>query len=643
MPKISAVIIAFNEEENIGRCIRSVGKVADEIVVVDSFSTDKTREISEKLGARVIQNPFIGFRDQKNFAVRQAENDFVLSIDADEALSVELEDSILQIKENPKYDGYKFNRLNFCCGQWIYHTDWSPDRKIRLYDRRKGQWRGDNIHEIVKMEGTATSSVLKGDLLHWSYYTFEQLVKKINTYSTLSANEYFSRGVKASILTIVFSPVWRFFHSFFIKRGFLDGYYGFIVSIQAAKLNQLKYIKLRHLYRVNSKDITRLNRTHPFLTTGGIRIGFDAKRAFYNRSGLGNYSRNLINSIALSEKDSSSFLFTPKTKGRFILSSDTEKNANIISPQKFYHKVVGSLWRSRLMIGEIKNLKIDIYHGLSHELPFGISKTDAKTVVTIHDLIFLRFPEFYGPINVFIYRKKVEYACKIADKIVAISSQTRDDLIHYLNVNPAKIEVIPQSCNPVFQKKITEEEFKNIKIKHNLPDKYLLYVGTIEERKNLLNILKALKEKNIEIPFVAIGRKADYYNKTIKPFLTENGMDTIMFPEEVNNEELPAIYQNALCFIYPSFFEGFGIPILEAITSGTPVITSKGSCFEETGGPGSIYIDPDNPGEIGDAILQITQNQILRSKMVETGFEHAKLFSAELIAGSYMNLYKSII
>jgi glycosyltransferase involved in cell wall biosynthesis len=643
MPNLSVVIITLNEEKYIEQCIRSVAEVADEIVVVDSYSTDKTEEVSRKLGARFIQHSFNGYRDQKNFALRQATYDYILSLDADEALSVELKESIIRVKQNWQNDAYKFNRLNYCCGQWIYHTDWYPDRKIRLFDRRKGEWAGGNVHETVKMIDNSKSGYLKGDLLHWSYNSFEQLIEAINKYSTLSANEYFREGVKPTMVKLVFSPIWLFFHSYFIKRGFLDGYNGFFISVSSAKLSQIKYIKLRQLYLISTSKNAKLTHQHPSLATTGIRIGFDAKRAFYNRSGLGNYSRNLIDTMVNIETDNSFFLFTPETKNRIILASKVEKAINIISPRRFYHRAIVSLWRSKFILGDIKNLKIDIYHGLSHELPFGIQETGVKTVVTVHDLIFLRFPDFYNPINVFIYRKKLEYACKVADKIVAISSQTREDLIHFLNVNPKKIEVIPQSCNPGFQKTITNEEFQNIKVKHGLPDNYLLNVGTIEERKNLLNILKALNENGIEIPLVVIGRKTGYFHKTIKPFLLENKMNSIIFPEEVNDDELPALYQNALCFIYPSFFEGFGIPVLEAITSGTPVITSKGSCFEETGGPGSIYVDPHKPGEISDAILQISGNQKFRSALVKTGFEHAKLFSPEHIAKRYLDLYKTLI
>jgi glycosyltransferase involved in cell wall biosynthesis len=642
MLNISVVIITFNEEKNIEQCIRSVAKVADEILVIDSYSTDKTEEISKNLGAIFIQHSFTSYCDQKNFALSKATYDYILALDADEALSKGLEESILRIKNHWQYNAYKFNRLNYYCGQWIYHTDWYPDRKIRLFDRRKGEWRG-SIHETIKMNDSTKVGYLKGDLLHWRYNSYEEHLEEINRFSTLSANEYFDKGIKAGRFKILTHPLWRFFHSFIIKRGFLIGYNGFTISILSAVLCMTKYIKLRNLYRINSSGNSELVSRHPLLSTSGIRIGFDSKRAFYNRSGLGNYSRNLIGGLIKNEPGNSFFLFTPKTKRRIILGSEIEKTINIITPRRLIQRAIGSLWRSKFMVRDLNKYKIDIYHGLSHELPIGIKKTGVKTVVTIHDLIFLRFPEFYGLLNVFIYRKKVEYACKVADKIVAISSQTRDDLIQFLNVDPRKIEVIHQSCNPIFQKKISDEEYQEIKTKHGLPDNYLLYVGTIEERKNLLNVLKGLKTKKIEIPLVAIGRKTDYYHKTVKPFLEENKMDIILFPEEIDNDELPAIYQNAFCFIYPSFFEGFGIPILEAITSGTPVITSKGSCFEETGGPGSIYIDPHNPDEIGDAVLQICGNQKFRSSLVKAGMEHARLFSSDQVVRKYINLYKTLL
>ena len=173
MTKISAVIISFNEEKYIEQCIRSVAEVADEIVVVDSYSDDRTKEICLSHEVRFVEHPFKGFRDQKNFALTQASFDYVLSLDADEALSPGLEKSILAVKQDFRYDGYKFNRLSSVCGRWIYHTNLFPERKIRLFNRKKALWGGYNIHETVILDNPKSVKYLKGNLLHWLYDSYE--------------------------------------------------------------------------------------------------------------------------------------------------------------------------------------------------------------------------------------------------------------------------------------------------------------------------------------------------------------------------------------------------------------------------------------------------------------------------------------
>lgn len=248
MIRISAVIITLNEEKKIEQCIRSLQRVADEIVIVDSYSTDQTENICKKLGVRFIQNTFAGYRDQKNFATKQANFDIILSLDADEALSVELEQSILKVKDNWTFDAYKFNRLNNYCGQWIYHSNWYPDSKIRLFDRRKGEWGGLNIHETVKMHPGVTVGTLNGDLLHWSLSSYEEHIDKANRFSTISAQEYFKLGRKSSIFKIFFNSGWRFFKAYIIKLGFLDGYNGFVISSFSAYTSFLKYLKLHQLH-----------------------------------------------------------------------------------------------------------------------------------------------------------------------------------------------------------------------------------------------------------------------------------------------------------------------------------------------------------------------------------------------------------
>jgi len=248
--KISAVIITFNEEQNIGRCLDSLDKLADEIVVVDSYSTDKTQEICINKGARFIQNPFNGHIEQKNYAVSQAYYDYILSLDADEVLSEELRKSISHAKNNWNYDGYSFNRLTSYCGEWIRYCGWYPDKKLRLWDRRKGSWGGVNPHDHVVMKSNSSTSHLSGDLLHYSYYTIRQHVSQINRFSDIAAQAAYDKGRKSHfVLDILLNPLLTFFKKYFLKLAILDGCYGFVISINSAFGKFLKYIKLRELNR----------------------------------------------------------------------------------------------------------------------------------------------------------------------------------------------------------------------------------------------------------------------------------------------------------------------------------------------------------------------------------------------------------
>lgn len=643
MPKISAIIITFNEAEYISNCLRSISEVADEIIVVDSFSTDGTKEICLSHGARFIENEFKGYRDQKNFAVSQASYDYVLSLDADEELSPRLERSILSIKNDLTFDGYKFDRLNNFCGKWIHFTSLSPECKVRLFNRKKGRWGGLNIHEYIEMDNPKNVKRLKGSLIHWLYRSFEEGVDKMNRYTSLLACEYYSLGITASPKRLFLNPTWRFFHSYFLKAGFLDGYYGYVVSKYLAFTCFLKYVKLRKLYadaRTAKSNCFTSVPDGSEIKCQPVTIGFDAKRAFYNHSGLGNYSRNLLHALSSNNPDNTYFLFTPRTRDRYKV--EDEHKFNIIKPSSLF-MILSSLWRLTFMKNDIKKQKLEIFHGLSQELPYGINKTGIKSVVTVHDLIFMRFPEFYNWIDCKIYHLKLRHACNVADHIVAISEQTKTDIIRFHHIAPSKISVIHQGCNPLFWKTCTSEFFHQIKAKYQLPEKYLLYIGTIEERKNLMGIIRALHVKNIKFPLVAIGRKTEAYFNHIQDYIRKNNLDNIYFPDRVLTDELPAIYQNAECFIYPSLFEGFGIPLLEALVSKVPVITSRKGCFAEAAGPGSIYVDPYDPEMIGEAILHIISNKEVREKMIVVGYDYANNFREDVIAEAYMKMYCTLL
>jgi len=250
MFRISGVIITYNEEKNIGRCLASLQGVVDEIIVLDSYSKDRTEEISLSYGAVFKQHTFDGHIQQKNRAAGMANGDYILSLDADEALSDTLKASVLAIKRSESlYDAYSFNRLTNYCGKWIKHSSWYPDKKLRLWKKNIGSWGGRNPHDIFQVSRETKVKHLKGDLLHYSYYTIEEHVQQMDKFSTISANAYLEKGKKANLLLLIVNPSWRFIRDYFFKLGILDGFYGLIVCKNAAHEVFLKYAKLIHLKR----------------------------------------------------------------------------------------------------------------------------------------------------------------------------------------------------------------------------------------------------------------------------------------------------------------------------------------------------------------------------------------------------------
>ncbi len=246
---LSVVIITFNEERNISRCIKSVKEIADDIVIVDSFSTDKTKDICLQLNVRFIENKFSGHIEQKNFAITQAKYPYILSLDADEALDETLKSEIAFAKNNWQYDGYKMNRLTNYCGKWIRHCGWYPDTKLRLWDSRKGKWKGINPHDKYELNENSNIKHLKGNILHYSYYTIEEHYKQLDYFSNISANAMFEIGKKSNLFLLLIKPIAKFIKAYFIKMGFLDGKYGFIISKLMSYETYLKYKRLLELQR----------------------------------------------------------------------------------------------------------------------------------------------------------------------------------------------------------------------------------------------------------------------------------------------------------------------------------------------------------------------------------------------------------
>lgn len=246
MPKLSVVIITLNEEKNIGRCLESVKTIADEILVVDSFSTDGTEKIVSKYNARFVQHAFVDYMDQHQFADQTASFDHILTLDADEELSDELIRSIQVVKKYWKCDAYFLNRMTNYCGKWIRHSGWYPDKKLRLYDRKKGKWIGRKVHERFTLIEGASTGHLKGDLKHYSFYTIEEHILQANKFSTLSAEALIENEKKIPRYYLIMKPAMKFFRNYFLKLGFMDGIYGFIICRITATETFYKYVKAYH-------------------------------------------------------------------------------------------------------------------------------------------------------------------------------------------------------------------------------------------------------------------------------------------------------------------------------------------------------------------------------------------------------------
>ena len=373
-----------------------------------------------------------------------------------------------------------------------------------------------------------------------------------------------------------------------------------------------------------------------------MRLGYDSKRFFYNLTGLGNYSRDTVRVLTNYYSKNKYFLYTPREKNNNRLKFlEERKNIFIRTPFSYIGNLLTKYWRTTNIVKDLVQDEIEIYHGLSNELPIGIEKTNIKSIVTIHDLIFIRYPKLFSIIDRKIYYRKFKSACNRATKIIAISQQTKEDIIKYFNIEQEKIHVVYQGCNNVFQKEMNSKIKKDVCEKYNLPSQFLLNVSSIEERKNQLLILKSLNHLNGE-NLVLIGDGNKYKKKCIEYIKKNNLQNRVTIISNINQIEMSAIYQSAKIMVYPSFYEGFGIPILEALFCKIPVITSNGSCFSETGGENSVYINPNEITELVSAIKIINSDKKIQIKMSEEGYKHAQAFTDEKVAKNLMKVYRRL-
>lgn len=376
-----------------------------------------------------------------------------------------------------------------------------------------------------------------------------------------------------------------------------------------------------------------------------MKIAFDAKRYFNNTTGLGFYSRTLVDGLRRYFPEHEYQLYTPYHRGTLVSNP-----SGIQLPDRPLGRVFHPLWRSKWIVNQLKRNQVEIFHGLSHELPIGLKKAGIPSVVTMHDLIFMRYPELYPRLDRFFYQKKYRQAANEADIVVAISEQTKLDLENFFNTPPEKIRVIGQSCDPVFGQYslLNDPKRERLPLPENLQiphEHYLIAVGSLTPRKNWHRLIEAIalvQQVGFQIPLVAVGTGNSAYAQSLPELAKQHQVEVFWLNQHIASKALAALYQRATALVYPSVFEGFGIPILEALTVGIPVVTTRGGCFEEVGGGAALYADPLSPMAIAQEIIKVLDTQN-RQTLLAAAPAQIRQFDPEQICREWIGVYQSLV
>jgi len=595
--RISAVIITFNEERNIERCLKSLLGVADEMLVVDSYSTDRTEEICLKYNAKFLRHRFIGYSEQKNWANLQTEFPYILSLDADEALSDRLRASILKAKNNWTHDSYYFNRLTNYCGKWIRHTSWYPSRKLRLWDSRKGSWGGMDVHEMYFLQKGASKRFLKGDLLHYSYYSVSEHVLQINKYSTLISRSYYERGRKVSQFSILLHLLWRFIKDYLLKAGFLDGYYGFVVSVMSAHEVFLKYVKLSIIYKEEDRKQKK------------IICFVNTQRTW---GGGEKWQQDMIADL---------------TKQGY-------KPIYIISPSSPLALRLGDLGisgyeRRIAKMSYLNPVKILSLARIFKKEKVGILVTsvsdDMKTaslagkLVGVPSIIYRRgiaVPVHNSLINRYIFRR-------VLTRIIANSQETKRTI---LANNPT---LVPEEKIKVIYNGIQLERFtEDIKPMY-IPREGEIILGcagrlSVEKgHASLLEMMVHLKESSLKFKLLLAGegKQSGFLQSMARSLGVDHLVEFFGFVDY-----MPSFYKSIDIFLLPSKYEGFGYVLAEAMASSKPVVAFDVKSSKEIveHGKTGYLVPPGQIREMADRILELAADKTLCERMGKHGRERVK-------------------
>jgi len=600
MPKISVVIITYNEEKNIGRCLDSVKGIADDIVVVDSYSTDHTEKICHEYGVRFIQHSFEGHIEQKNWAIAKAKYPHILSLDADEVLSDKLKESILKVKNNWSHDGYYFNRLTNYCGQWIRHSSWYPSRKLRLWDSRKGRWGGRNPHDKFILEKGCSKKFLSGDLLHFSYYSIYEHVQQINKFSDIVATSFYKEGRRASGFNIIINPLWRFFRDYFIKLGLLDGFNGLVISVNSAHETFLKYSKLRRIHKEKIRSGTNrlcfFNSLHTW--GGGEKWHLDISTRL-EKTGYQVY--------VITSKNSELYKRLKNTPLRAYQVNVS--NLSFLNPFTVL-KIARILKREKT-----KTLIVNLSSDLKAA---GL----AARIAGIQNVIYRRgsaIPIRNTILNRFIYRHLVT-------EIIANSEETkRTILLNNPNlIDKHKIRVVYNGID------LDEYRASKSRILYKRANREIILgnAGRLTEEKGhvyLLELARILKEKKIRFKMLIAGsgKLKNRLEKIARAYKVDRDVKFLGFVKDIRS-----FNQTIDVFLLTSLWEGFGYVMVEAMAEEKPVIAfdirSSAEIIDE--GQTGFLVPKGNVEQLAEKITTLLENKNLREEFGRKGKDRVEKY-----------------
>jgi glycosyltransferase involved in cell wall biosynthesis len=619
--KISAVITCKNEGKIIQQCLESI-KWVDEIVVVDNQSTDNTIEICRQYTDKIFVSDDLIIGARINYGIEQSSSEWVLNIDADEEVTEELKQEILSAIEIKEYNGFKIPFKQKFLEKWIKHGGWYPSYIPRLYRRDKARYTRRYEHILINIDGRI--GYLKNAMLHHGMGdTIQHYIEKGNFYTDNIARERFNEKKRVSIIRLGLRPFYIFVKRYIIWRGFLDGKEGFVLNFLWSFFCFWEEAKLYQIYKREKI------------------IGINTRYLQSVITGIESYVLNLVKAIEKIEKQKKYVLFQCE---KDIINKVTD-SANITYYQsKFPTKITffRILWEQFLLPRDIWKNKCKLFHGPAFVVP--IIKA-CKYIITIHDLSWIYYPESFTFLNRLYFKVFLPLSIKRADKIIVDSDSTKRDLIKEFNIKEEVIKRVYLGVNENFKTINDSVKLNEIKNKYKLPDKFILAISTLLPRKNFEGIIKAFSKvhSDIDCKLVIVGKKGWLYDNIFKTVKDFNLKDNIIFTGYVPDDDLVYLYNLAELFVLPSFYEGFGLPLLEAMACGCPVLASNVSSIPEVVGDAACLVDPYNIEAISAGIKNVLKDGDLRKSMIEKGFKQSKKFSWEKCAKETIAVYEELL